>query len=475
MLKKNWKSLLVLLLLVALIVYSIVSLGAIPAEPLLEDYSGEEAYYAALEEYDAVRRHTHALITIGVLLVSAVGFALEAAPVTVVAMTIPIFFAFSGILSVKEAFSGFADSTVVLFASMFILGEAMFRTGLAKKVGLFVVKVFSGSETKLWFGVMLVTAVMSMFLSNTGTVAVLLPVCIGIADSQGWNRAKLLLPMALMSSVGGMGTMVGTPPNLTVNAVLDTYGYEQLGFFDYAAFGIPVAVISFIYFLLIGNKLIPNRPSLDTSSKYTQDDTPNPKKQLIAGLILVAVIIMMAADIIDLTLVAATGALVAVLTGCLTEKHAYRAIDWTTIFLFAGALSLSNAMSQTGAGSIIADLCIAATGGSPSPMVLFAVLYIVCGTLTQFMSNTASAALLCPIGLEIAVALGVSPYTVVLALGFSASCAFITPIATPPNALVSGPGSLRFMDYVKVGGPLYILVFIVALILIPIIWPFALV
>ena len=472
--KFSWKTLVVAILFVCLIGYSIFSLNALPSTPVEADFDSTEAFSQAMDQYLANKKQVHAYITVGVLCVSALGFALEAAPVAVIAMVMPIFFGLTGILPVSEAFSGFSNSTVILFAGMFILGSAMFRTGLAQKIGMFVVKLFSGSETKLCIGVMLLTSLMSAFLSNTGTVAVLLPVCMGIADSQGWSRAKLLMPMAIMSSAGGMCTMIGTPPNLTVNAVLSTYGYETMGFFDFAWFGLPATILAILYFAVIGKKMIPERPHSDIAAQTANTEAHDPVKQLISGIVLVVVVIMMALDIIDLSLVAACGALICVIAGCLTEKQAYQAIDWSTIFLFAGALSLANAMSVTGAGSIIANLCIKAMGGNPSPYLLFTVLFIVCGVLTQFMSNTASAALLCPIGLEIAATLGVSPLAVVLAMGYSASAAYFTPVATPPNTVICGPANLKFMDFIKIGFPLFLLTYLLALVIIPWKFPFVL-
>ncbi|MBR2222864.1 MAG: SLC13/DASS family transporter, partial [Christensenellaceae bacterium] len=371
------------------------------------------------------------------------------------------------------AFAGFADSTVILFAAMFVLGAALFQTGLARKIGLFVVKLFSGSETKLMVGVMVLTACMAAFLSNTGTVAILLPIVMEIADSQGWSRAKLLLPMAYISSAAGTCTMTGTPPNLTVNAVLSNYGFEPLGFFDYAWYGIPMTIVAIIYLSTIGKKLIPNRGAVETAASAAADEKVyDKKKQIIAGSTLVAVVIMMVWGIADLAIVASAGALLCVLTGCLSEKQAYQAIDWSTIFLFAGALSLANAMATTGAGSMIANICVNLMGGNPSPYLVLTVLFFVTDILTEFMSNTASAALLCPIGLEIAAILDVSPIAIVLSIGFAASAAYITPISTPPNTLVWKPANLRFTDYSKVGAPLFFLAYVVAVLIVPLVWPF---
>ena len=165
-------------------------------------------------------------------------------------------------------------------------------------------------------------------------------------------------------------------------------------------------------------------------------------KQIIAGLIFVLVVVVMASGtkIVTLEMAAVIGALVSVLTGCLTEKQAYASIDWVTIFLFAGMMPVSSAMDKTGAGKLIAEYCVALMGGDPSPYVVTGVLFILSCFLTQFMSNTASAALLCPIGLAISRQLGADPKAVLMAIAVAASCAFAAPVGTPPNTLVLGPG-----------------------------------
>ena len=169
---------------------------------------------------------------------------------------------------------------------------------------------------------------------------------------------------------------------------------------------------------------------------------------------------------------AVIGALVCVLTGCLTEKQAYASIDWVTIFLFAGMMPVSTAMDKTGAGKLIAEWAVSLMGGSPTPIIMTSVLFIISCTLTQFMSNTAAAALLAPVGVAISQQLGASPKAVLMAIGVAASCAFATPVGTPPNTLVLGPGGYKFMDYVKAGTGLVVVCFVVSLVVIPVIWPF---
>ena len=160
------------------------------------------------------------------------------------------------------------------------------------------------------------------------------------------------------------------------------------------------------------------------------------------------------------------------LLGCLTERQAYSGIDWVTIFLFAGMLPLATALDKTGAGALIAHYVVGLVGSEPSPMLFMAVLFCLSCGLTQFMSNTAAAALLCPIGISIAQEMGASPYPVLMAIAIAASCAFTTPVATPPNTLVLGPGGFRFKDYIIVGTPLVVLSFIICVVIIPMVWPF---
>ncbi|MGL5511979.1 MAG: SLC13 family permease, partial [Sporomusa sp.] len=164
--------------------------------------------------------------------------------------------------------------------------------------------------------------------------------------------------------------------------------------------------------------------------------------------------------------------ILAVLTGCLKEKQAYQSIDWVTIFLFAGMMPIAAAMEKSGAGKLIADQVVGVLGGSPSPLFITGVLFILSATLTQFMSNTAATALLAPIGISIAVGIGASPHAVLMAIAVAASCAFATPVGTPPNTLVLGPGGYKFMDYVKAGTGLVVVCFIVSIIIIPMVWPF---
>ena len=410
------------------------------------------------------------------LAVIALFFVTELIPLAITSMAGAIACGLLGFIPAKQVFSGLSNSTVVLFGGMFVVGASMFYTGLAQKIGGTVVKMCGTSENSLMFGLMLVGTVLSSCLSNTGTAACLLPVALGICSAAKIPASRQLMPLAFACGWGGIITMVGTPPNIIAVGAMNAAGLESFSFFEFAWIGIPVSVAGMLYMMFVGKYLLP-KAELDADQEIEQEieaSSDNKTKQMISGAILTVVILVMAIGVkgVSLEMAAIIGALVCVLTGCLTEKQAYASIDWVTIFLFAGMMPVSKAIDVTGAGKLIADWTVGLMGGSPSPMVVTAVLFMLSCTLTQFMSNTASAALLCPIGIAIAQNLGASPKAVVMAIAVAASCAFATPVGTPPNTLVLGPGGYKFMDYVKAGCGLVCVCFAVCLVVIPMVWPF---
>ena len=410
------------------------------------------------------------------LAVIALFFITEIIPLAVTAMAGSIACGLLGFIPAKQVFSGLSNSTVVLFAGMFVVGASMFYTGLAQKIGETVVRFTGTGENSLMVGVMLVGAGLSSVLSNTGTAACLLPVVLGVCAAAKIPASTELMPLAFACGLGGIITLVGTPPNIIASGALEQAGYRAFGFFEFAKIGIPLTLAGLVYMMFIGKHLLPKRViSEDTEvEQEIEANETSTNKMIVSGVILLAVVLTMALGIkgVTLEMAAITGAIVAVLTGCLTEKQAYASIDWVTIFLFAGMMPVSSAMSKTGAGKVIAEWAVGLMGGTPSPMIVTAVLFILSCGLTQFMSNTASAALLCPIGIAISKQLGADPAAVLMAIAVAASCAFATPVGTPPNTLVLGPGGFKFMDYVKAGTGLVIVCFVISLILIPMFWPF---
>ncbi len=410
------------------------------------------------------------------LAIVALFFVTELIPLAVTAVGAAIASGLLGLIPAKQVFSGLSNSTVVLFAGMFVVGASMFYTGLAQEIGGVVVKMCGTGENSLMFGLMIVGTVLSAVLSNTGTAACLLPVALGICSAAKIPASRQLMPLAFACGWGGIITMVGTPPNIIATGAMSAAGLEPFGFFEFAWIGVPISIAGMLYMMFLGKYLLPNK-QIDADQDIEQEIEANEvdrKKQVISGVILGGVVLVMAVGIpgVSLEMAAIIGALLCVLTGCLTEKQAYASIDWVTIFLFAGMMPVSSAMDKTGAGKLIAEWTVGLMGGSPSPLVVTGVLFILSCGLTQFMSNTASAALLCPIGIAISQNLGADPKAVLMAIAVAASCAFATPVGTPPNTLVLGPGGYRFMDYVKAGTGLVIVCFVVSLVVIPIVWPF---
>lgn len=411
------------------------------------------------------------LILLGVM---ALLFITELIPLAVTAMGGAIICGFLNFIPDNVVFSGLSHPTVTLFAGMFVVGAAMFHTGLAHSIGVFIVKRAGKSQKNLMLCIMIVAAVLSMCLSNTGTAACLLPVVMGICAAAKMAPSRQLLPLAYAVCSGGMISLVGTPPNIIVSGALSNFGYRPFGFFEFAWVGVPLTVLTILYMYFAGRRLLPEGG--EVPEKFLAELDPmqhNVPKQVIAGCILLGCIIVMCLDLqkITIEMAAVIGALVCVLTGCLTEKQAYHSIEWSTIFLFAGMMPVSHALYNTGAAELLARWILEALG-TPSPLVITMLLFAVTALLTQFMSNSASAALIAPIGIVIAQKLGISPYPLLMVIAVASSCGYATPIGTPPCTLMVGPGNYRFVDYIKAGLPLILLCFAATVIIVPLVWPF---
>lgn len=423
----------------------------------------------------------NAELTLLVLAFIAFFFVTEMIPLAMTAILGAIAVGILGIIPVGQVFSGLSNSNVTLFGGMFVIGAAMFHTGLAQNIGRKVVSIMGTSENSLMISNMSIAAALSSVLSNTGTTACLMPVTMGICKAAKISVKRQLMPLAFGAGLGGTITLVGTPPNVIAANALKAAGLTPFGFFEFAWIGIPLTVVGILYMVLFGKRFLPKNDdglagaSMDAdAAEEATAKTHDMSKQWITGLTLLVVVAVMALGIkwLPLEVAAALGAVFLVLTKCISEKDAYRGIDWVTIFLLAGMMPVATALDKSGAGKLITNAVVGLMGGTPGPMTVMIVLFLLSVGLTQFMSNTAATALLAPIGIGIAKGLGASPQAVLMAICIAASCAFATPVGTPPNTLVLGPGGYRFMDYVKAGFGLIVVSMIVCVTLIPMIWPF---
>ena len=582
------------------------------------------------------------------------------------------------ILTPAEALSGFSNTTVIMMIGLFIVGGGIFQTGLAKMIGSKVMTLAGNSELRLFLLVMIVTSAIGMFVSNTGTVALMLPIVVSMAAAAGTSSRRLLMPLAFASSMGGMMTLIGTPPNLLVSDTLESAGFEPLGFFTFLPVGLITLVVGILYLLPATRMLAPkdkardkkksgkslkelvneygvtdnlfrvhvntedskaigktvadldiyreyginvlelrrstgqnrfvrtvnqqlaspdlvlkqgdvlylsgtpehisrfaedyslklldrhtdeiegssSNTSLDffdigvaeilimpTSSMinrtiieagfrskfsvnvlgirrkkdYILSDLGTQKmhdgdvllvqgawkdiarmknesanwvvlgeplqeaakvtldyKAPVAAAIMIAMIVMMVVDGIPVAPVTAVllAAVMMVITGCVRSvEAAYKTINWQTIVLFAAMLPMSIALEKTGVSEMISGAIVTGLGGS-GPRLLLAGIYAATSVMTIFISNTVTAVLMAPIALQCAMQIGVSPVPFMFAVTVAASMCFASPFSTPPNALVMSAGQYTFMDYVKVGLPLQILMGVVMVFALPLLFPF---
>ena len=618
-------------------------------------------------------------ITLTILVLSAIFFMNGKIRSDVAALCALVLLLVFQILTPEEALSGFSNSIVIMMVGLFVVGGAIFQTGLAKMISAKILRMAGKSELKLFILVMLVTAAIGAFVSNTGTVALMLPIVVSLALSANMNASRLLMPLAFASSMGGMMTLIGTPPNLVIQNTLTENGYAPLSFFSFTPVGIICVLTGIIVLIPLSkiflskkgqnnnnktnrnkslNELVkeyqlannlfrikvnPKSPvigknvvELDIRKKYglnvlevrrisqsqsrflksvnqklatdttlqsedviyvmgdfdrihqiaqeldlyiidshtTEESGKNKENSLdfydigiaeillmpnsrlinqsvkdagfrdkynlnvlgirrkkeyilhdikdekihsgdvllvqgtwndiarlsedqsewvvlgqplteaakvtldykapVAAAIMVLMIAAMMFDFIPIAPVTAVmiAGLLMVLTGCFRNvESAYKTINWESIVLIAAMLPMSLALEKTGASKVISHSLV--TGlGQYGPVILLAGVYFTTSLMTMFISNTATAVLLAPIAMQSAIGIGVSPYPFLFAVTVAASMCFASPFSTPPNALVMPAGQYTFMDYVKVGLPLQIIIGIIMIFTLPLIFPF---
>lgn len=615
------------------------------------------------------------LVTILVLFLSVIFFISGKLRSDIVALCSLVTLVVAGVLTPEEALSGFSSTVIIMMIGLFVVGGAIFQTGLAKMISSKLMKFAGNSEMKLFLLVMGVTSFMGAFVSNTGTVAIMIPIVVSMAMSVKMNPARLLMPLAFASSMSGMMTLIGTPPNLVINDELISKGFPGLGFFTFLPVGLICAIVGTIVLIPLSKKFLSKSGALSSASassgkslktlvaeygissnlhrlqvtaaslvagkmigeldirkkyglniielrhiergqrrilkslhqqavdsdtvlriddilyvsgnqdivkvfaeKYKliilSDSEDDKKKSLdfynigvaeivlmssstvvnktirevgfrskynvsvlgicrkkkyilqgiadetihsgdvllvqgawdnlaklenesnewivlgrpleeaakvtldykapVAALIMVAMIAVMALDFIPIAPVTAVmiAGLLMVLTGCFRNvEAAYKTINWESIVLIAAMMPMSVALQKTGVSDWISNSLVSGLGNY-GPLALMAGIYFTTSFMTMFISNTATAVLLAPIAMSSALQIGVSPVPFLFAVTLGASLCFASPFSTPPNALVMPAGQYTFMDYVKVGLPLQIILGIVMIFVLPFLFPF---
>lgn len=618
------------------------------------------------------------VITLIILVVASAFFVSGKVRSDIVALCALLALMISGVLTPEEALSGFSNNVVIMMIGLFVVGGAIFQTGLAKMISSRILKLAGTSEIRLFLLVMLVTGAIGAFVSNTGTVALMLPIVVSMANNAGINSRRLLMPLAFASSMGGMMTLIGTPPNLIINDTLAGAGFGSLSFFSFTPVGLICLAVGILVLLPLTKWFLSKEKSDDTKTvsgkslhqlakeyglssnlfrlravsgskavgktiiemdvrkvyrlnvleirriesaqhrflktvtqKLASADTvirtgdvlyvrgdmasvnrfvgdmglelldehdsemttrkgrslafydigiaeillmPSSRivnqtvkeagfrdkfnvnvlgirrkndyilhdlgeavihdgdvllvqgawpdiarlskedtewvvlgqplaeaqkvtldyKAPVAAVIMVAMIAMMVFDFIPVAPVTAVmiAGMLMVLTGCFRNvEAAYKTINWETIVLFAAMLPMSLALEKTGISTFISET-MAGGLGSYGPMALLAGVYFTTSLMTMFISNTVTTVLMAPIALQCAMQIGVSPVSFLFAVTVAASMCFASPFSTPPNALVMRAGQYSFMDYVKVGLPLQLMMGVVMILVLPLLFPF---
>lgn len=397
-----------------------------------------------------------AIITLLILVVAIIIFISDRLPMGLVAFMVPMALYFFGVIGVKDIFASIVNENVILIIAMCVLGAAFFKTGLAWQSSKILLK-YAKTERSLSVLIFMISGVMSAFVSNSGTVAVLIPIVLGIAGTSQIKPIKLLMPLVFGATIGADISIIGSPGNLIAKNTIETFSKGNLSvpFFEYAKIGIPLMIACALLLFFFGSRLIPDRDGHEQSDvQMDYSHIPEWHKLLTLIVFVLAILGMVATDYVKflppIHIIACCAAIVLVLTGVLNQKETFNSFETLTVFMLAFMMPLGAALNSTGAGEMIARAVISVTGNS-GVIVIMASLWILTWALTQVMSNTAACTLLCPVGWTIAQSIGADPRAVVIAIFIASSVAVCTPMAIPANSMIIGPGNVKFKDFLKIG------------------------
>ncbi|WP_201583917.1 SLC13 family permease [Psychrobacter jeotgali] len=389
----------------------------------------------------------------------------EALHVTITAILVVVIGTLIGIpdFDAKIGLQSFASPTIYLFFGGFALAAALHVQQLDRKIALKILSMSGGKLGTAVFLIFGVTAFLSMWISNTATAAMMLPLALGILTQVDREKDRgtfvfVLLGIAYSASLGGLGTIVGSPPNAIAAKALD------IAFVDWMKFGIPIMLIMLP--LLLGAMYLVLKPNLNRQvTEISEAPIPWNKPRILTIIVFIVTALSWifskkigtALDIGDTDAVIALSAAVAVVSlGLVSWKQVSDNTDWGVLMLFGGGIALSTVLKVSGASLILGETVANALSAAPIIVVMIAVAGFII-FLTEFASNTASAALLVPVFAAIAEQMGLPQEVLVLVIGIGASCAFMLPVATPPNAIVFGTGLIKQSEMVRTGVVLNIL------------------
>lgn len=395
----------------------------------------------------------------------------EALHVTITALLVVVLSAFIGIPDIDgpTSLKNFANPLIYLFLGGFALAAAMHVQKLDKKIALKIINMSGGKLGTAVFLVFGITAFLSMWMSNTATTAMMLPLALGLLTQIDKQKDRgtfvfVLLGIAYSASIGGIGTIIGSPPN---GIAAEALGVDFNGWMK---FGIPMMLV--LLPVLMGTMYVALKPNLSqTITASPKDNIPWTKSRVLTFIIFLITalswifskkISASLGGIAKLDMIIALSAVVAVVSlGLVKWKQVSDNTDWGVLMLFGGGIALSNILKVSGASKVLGESVAQMLSTAPLLLVMLVIAGFII-FLTEFASNTASAALLVPVFAAIALEMGLPEEVLVMIIGIGASCAFMLPVATPPNAIVFGTGLIKQREMLRIG----ILLNIVAMIIV---------
>ena len=440
--------------------------------------------------------------TIAIIIISLamISFALERIPLVATAMLASLAMAIFGIIPPSEAYAGFSSNVAMMVVGMMIVGNSLFETGVASKLGDVLSKTKVVNNERVFIMVVtLIAGALSAFTSNSAVIALMIPIIASIASRPGSKitQKNVLLPVGMAAVIGGGITMSGSTPQVVAQTALEQLGLRQMGYFDLAWVGVPRLLLVVIYFGTIGYTLekkvltfddVIDKSVIESNDKIvayegggdqveagvieSSDKVVSKTKMWISSLTMIGVIAGFISETFSLGFWSLLGATILIATKCITPKQAFASVDWNTIGILGAAQGFAAGLNNSGAGTLIAESTINLFGGAEiaSPLFITIAIIIVTAVLTNVLSDTALATMFTPIAANIAYTLGVDPLAMVIGVVLATGGDF-TPIATAglTQTLVGG---YRFMDYVKILAPLWFLLMITTVVLCPIMYPF---
>ena len=416
---------------------------------------------------------TQIILVLTIIVLMSISFFTEILPLAFTALMVPVALQATGILPASKAWAGFSNTTIITWIGLFIIGAVFAKTSFTYRIKIFVTKHAQGSPVKVMLMVLLSCTIMSVMTSATSTIAVLTPILMEICDETGISPKRVFKPVADVATWGAVQMLpIGSSLSYFIlfNTYLETAGTDlRYGLLDFTWIKFPMWVILLGYYVFINRNLKIKSSSIEVKSEITDSNiastpeiqkeqsntTYTPTQERLAVFIFVANVILMIivsfTKVLPVYLISTSFASLAVGLKLISEKDALKSVSWSTVFLVAGTLPLSSAISSSGTGKWLSSILQTTFPSFNNPVMLATAFCIFSAILTQFMSNTAVWAIACPIAASMAITLGMDPRLVVAGVASGAIICFATPMAAPACGYAYGISNFGMKEYIKMG------------------------